>query len=97
MTTVPDVSGVAHVDGSYYLSCAVLTGGSIKCWGDKSIMWFGDGQDKIENMSKVPVSVSDLSNATDIFSILSCPSPNHIIDLSPQHLMLPPVNTAQLR
>jgi len=74
MTTVPDVTGVAHVGGSYYGTCAVLTGGSIKCWGDNSEMWFGDGQDKVEKGSKVPVSVSGLSNVTQIVTgrIHSC-------------------------
>jgi alpha-tubulin suppressor-like RCC1 family protein len=67
MTTVPDVSGVAHVGGSPHGTCAVLTGGSIKCWGDNKMMYFGDGQqDKAGGKSKVPVSVSGLSNATDI-------------------------------
>jgi alpha-tubulin suppressor-like RCC1 family protein len=66
MTTVPDVSGVAHVGVSNLGTCAVLTNGSIKCWGDDRFMYFGDGQDIARHYEKVPVSVSGLSNVTDI-------------------------------
>jgi len=64
MTTVPDVSEVTHVGGGLYGTCAVLTNGNIKCWGGHK--YFGDGQDQSGGIEKVPVSVSGLSNVTDI-------------------------------
>jgi alpha-tubulin suppressor-like RCC1 family protein len=63
---LPDVSGVVHIGVAPPGTCAVLTNGSIKCWGDKRNMYFGDGQDKAGSNEKVPVSVSGLSNVTDI-------------------------------
>ena len=43
-------------------SCAVLSGGSVKCWGDKTFNQLGDGTE----LMKAPTTVSGISNASEI-------------------------------
>ena len=54
-----------------YFSCAVLTDGSVKCWGNNGYGQLGDGS---STHSSIPVSVSGISTATNISlgSIHSC-------------------------
>ena len=64
---MPGVSGVIFAgSGIYYGACAVLSGGSAKCWGNAQNMWLGDGNDKFSGKSLLPVSVSGLSNGTQV-------------------------------
>ena len=64
---MPGVSGVIFAgSGIYYGACAVLSGGSVKCWGNSQRIWLGDGNDKFSGKSLLPVIVSGLSNVTQI-------------------------------
>jgi alpha-tubulin suppressor-like RCC1 family protein len=64
-------SGVLSVAVSMWHSCAVLIDGTMKCWGNNSHGQLGDGT---TNNSNVPVSVVDVSAATEtsIASRYSC-------------------------
>ena len=47
-----------------YASCAIIYGGTIKCWGDNDYGQLGDGTTTQRN---TPVSVSSITNASKIF------------------------------
>ena len=55
-------------------ACAVLSGGSAKCWGNAQNAWLGDGNDRFAGKSLLPLTVSGLSNVTQIVTgrIHSC-------------------------
>jgi alpha-tubulin suppressor-like RCC1 family protein len=56
-------SGVVQIDAGLFSSCALLSTGSIKCWGENSNGNLGTG----DNMSSlVPVPVVDITDATKI-------------------------------
>ena len=73
----PSTFGVIHASLSRLYgggNCAVLSGGSAKCWGDSRSTWLGDGNDIFSGKSLIPVSVSGLSNVAQIVTsrIHSC-------------------------
>ena len=61
---VPSISGVSDVSLNNY-GCAVISG-TVKCWGNSQHYWLGDGNDKLAGKSLLPLSVSNVSNATQI-------------------------------
>jgi alpha-tubulin suppressor-like RCC1 family protein len=56
-------AGVAQIDGGKYSSCALLSTGSIKCWGQNDYGTLGTG-DNVSSL--VPVPVVDITNATKV-------------------------------
>ena len=61
------VSGIANARslalGSWGHSCALLTGGAIKCWGSNGNGKLGDGTFTSRN---IPLNVSEITNATSL-------------------------------
>ena len=57
------ISTAEQVSSGYSHSCAVLTDGTVKCWGRNSDGQLGDG---LTNDSSVPVTVVDISSAQHI-------------------------------
>ena len=57
------LTGVTQISAAYGHSCALLTGGSIKCWG---LNWRGALGDGTTTDSFTPVSVVGISTATSI-------------------------------
>ena len=67
MPTPQAVSGIstANAIGAYaFSSCAVLSNGTVKCWGDDSVGELGDGAPAASAAS--PVQVSTLSTAVSL-------------------------------
>jgi alpha-tubulin suppressor-like RCC1 family protein len=56
-------NGVLDVASGYFHTCAVLTGGNVKCWGNNSAGQLGDGT---TSSSLVPVNVLSVTNAIAI-------------------------------
>jgi alpha-tubulin suppressor-like RCC1 family protein len=61
--TVLGISSAVTVSAGYDHSCAVLTGGSIHCWGDNV---FGALGDDTTTSSSTPVLVSGITNALSV-------------------------------
>src|SRR5206468_9302236 len=56
-------SGVAGIAGGGFHSCAVMSGGSLKCWGDDGNGQLGDGNTAPEF---APVDVAGIANAVSV-------------------------------
>jgi hypothetical protein len=59
------IAGVVSLTAGYYHTCAVLTGGSVYCWGDNSNGQLGTG-DKINKLSPVAVSGLGTGKCTSV-------------------------------
>ncbi len=60
------LSGVAQVATGDSHTCAVMSGGSVKCWGSNSSGQLGDGQGGFMVESLVPVDVVGLGSVTAV-------------------------------
>ena len=71
VTAMSSLAGVIDIEANEYRGCAVLSGGSVKCWGSNSSGQLGDGT---TDYSPNPVSVLNVSNANKIYvrNYLSC-------------------------
>jgi alpha-tubulin suppressor-like RCC1 family protein len=61
---IPGITDAVEVTAGLYGSCALLTTGSIECWGADSVGQLGDGGS--ESLSSTPVDVTGISDATQI-------------------------------
>lgn len=61
---VPGITGASAVSSGRWHACALVTGGTVKCWGDDSSGQLGDGVISIGG--RVPVDVQEVSGATAI-------------------------------
>lgn len=57
-------SGVKQVDAGFVHTCAVMSAGGVKCWGDDSLGQLGNGQPLVESL--VPGDVPGLAGITSI-------------------------------
>ena len=64
--SVPGIAGATDVNISHYMGCATISGGTVKCWGSAQYSWLGDGTEKLAGKSLLPLTVSGISNATDV-------------------------------
>jgi alpha-tubulin suppressor-like RCC1 family protein len=69
---VSGITGASAITSGYSSSCALLSGGSVECWGGNSSGELGDGTDTgpdscgYGGCSTTPVAVSGITNATAI-------------------------------
>ena len=63
-TAVPDISDVTSVAANSYHTCALLTDGTIKCWGYNANGQIGVGSS--ENSISTPTAVSGITTATSL-------------------------------
>lgn len=62
--TVPSLSNATAVAVGRALSCALISGGTVKCWGDNSLGELGNNM--LGTSSSMPVPVSNLTGVTAI-------------------------------
>jgi alpha-tubulin suppressor-like RCC1 family protein len=70
---VPGISDAVVVSAGMYRTCAVLRGGSVRCWGEIGPFGLGDGtktgntySPNIDPISSIPVTVVGVQNAIDV-------------------------------
>ncbi len=65
-TTTPTLpaSGATRISGRWLHTCAVIVGGTVKCWGYNGAGALGDGG--TETNSPIPVQVVGVTGATDV-------------------------------
>jgi alpha-tubulin suppressor-like RCC1 family protein len=56
-TTVAGVAGATSVVAGDNFTCALVTGGSVKCWGENTSGQLGDGSKPNDMNNPVPVTV----------------------------------------
>src|SRR6202790_1028750 len=61
-----DLSGATALAGGDGGSCALLTGGTVDCWGENDYGLLGNGTFSSSSGSATPVAVSDITDATAI-------------------------------
>jgi alpha-tubulin suppressor-like RCC1 family protein len=66
VTGISDASSVSIPAGELGAPCAVLTTGSVKCWGDGEDGGFGNGEKGEKARTGTPVEVSDIKTATAV-------------------------------
>jgi alpha-tubulin suppressor-like RCC1 family protein len=72
--TVTGLTGATDLGLGKGHSCAILTGGTAKCWGDNTSGQIGDGT---QDQRTTPTTVSGLTGATDIAGGEEVTGPNH--------------------
>ena len=60
-----NLTGVTAIAVGGSNTCALLTGGTVQCWGDNSYGQLGNNS---TNLSKLPVSVRNASNTEDLLN-----------------------------
>ena len=63
---LPDPPKPLRVVAGGNTTCILLTGGSVRCWGDDEFGQLGDGQSGTMVLSATPVTVQNVSGATDL-------------------------------
>ena len=73
--TVAGIANAVMVDAGYNHTCAVLSGGTVECWGENGADQLGDGVIRHNNgitddngidFSVIPVQVSGITSATEV-------------------------------
>jgi len=63
---LPDPPKAIRVVAAGVSTCALLEGGTVKCWGDGMFGQLGDGSSGSGATSATPVAVADVAGATDL-------------------------------
>ena len=63
---VKEISDSAAIDAGFLHTCALHRTGRVSCWGENSLGQLGNGESGEEALSYLPVSVSSITDATDI-------------------------------
>ncbi len=64
--SVVGITDATAITGSYATMCAVLTTGTVDCWGLNRVGQLGNGTTGYGNSTDVPLPVSGITNATQI-------------------------------